>query len=182
MIVGVPLGVMLASSRLASETLYPLLVFTHAIPVIAIAPIVVVSLGTGLPARLVVVTLISFFPTMVSTASGILNAPADMIELGRVVGASKWQRIATISLPHAVRSSSTGFGSASSVRSVGAVVGEFVSANSGLGYIVVRATSDFDIPLAMASVIILATISVSLYQLMSFVQARITPWSTATEG
>ncbi len=176
-LVAVPLGVMLAANKLASEALYPLLIFTHAIPVIAIAPIVVVSVGTGLNARLIVVTLISFFPIMVSTATGILNAPGDMLDLGRTVGASKWQRIATIAFPHAIPFIFNGFriGIVGSV--IGAVVGEFVSANSGLGYLVVRSTSDFDVPAAMVCVIILAIISVTLYQLTTIVQALISPWA-----
>jgi NitT/TauT family transport system permease protein len=176
-VIAVPLGVLLAANKLASEAFYPLLIFTHAIPVIAIAPIVVVGFGTGLKARLIVVTLISFFPIMVSTVTGILNAPAEMLDLGRTVGASKWQRIATIAFPHAIPFIFNGFriGIVGSV--IGAVVGEFVSANSGLGYLVVRSTSDFDIPTAMACVIILATMSVMLYQLTAIVQAHISPWA-----
>lgn len=181
-IVAVPLGVMLAASRLASEAFYPLLVFTHAIPVIAIAPIVVVSFGTGLISRLIVVTLISFFPIMVSTATGVMNAPKDMLDLGRTVGASKWQRIATIAFPNAIPFIFNGFriGIVGSV--IGAVVGEFVSANAGLGYLVVRSTSDFDIPMAMACVIILAIVSVTLYQLTAIVQARASPWAPQNRG
>ncbi len=181
-VLSVPLGVMLASNKLASEAFYPLLVFTHAIPVIAIAPIVVVSVGTGLNARLIVVTLISFFPIMVSTATGILNAPKDMLDLGRTVGASKWQRIATIALPHAVPFMFNGFRIGIVGAVIGAVVGEFVSANSGLGYLVVRSTSDFDIPMAIAAVIILAVMSVTLYQLTAVVQTRVSPWAPQSEN
>lgn len=181
-VIAVPLGILLASSKLASEALYPLLVFTHAIPVIAIAPIVVVMVGTGISARLIVVTLISFFPIMVSTATGVMNSPADMIELGRTVGASKWQRIASISLPHAVPFMFNGFRIGIAVAVIGAVVGEFVSANAGLGYLVVRSTSDFNIPMAMASVAVLATISVALYQLVIVAQRILTPWAPGDQS
>mgnify|MGYP001101969537 CR=1 FL=1 len=173
----VPLGVLLAANRLTAEALYPLIVFAHAVPVIAIAPIVVVSFGVGLVSRLIVVTLICFFPIMVSTASGILNTPRDMNDLGITVGASKVQRVLTISLPNALPFIFNGFRIGITGSVIGAVVGEFVSANAGLGYIIVRSTSDFNIPLAMAAVIILAVISVVLYQFVSVIQAWATPWA-----
>lgn len=175
--IAVPLGVLLAANRFTSEALYPLIVFAHAVPVIAIAPIVVVVFGVGLTSRLIVVTLISFFPIMVSTASGILNTPRDMNDLGITVGASKVERVLTISLPNALPFIFNGFRIGITGSVIGAVVGEFVSANSGLGYIVVRSTSDFDIPLAMAAVVVLATISVTLYQLVSAIQVQLTPWA-----
>lgn len=175
--VAVPLGVLLAANRFTAEALYPLIVFAHAVPVIAIAPIVVVSFGVGLTSRLIVVTLISFFPIMVSTASGILNTPRDMNDLGITVGASKVQRVLTLSLPNALPFIFNGLRIGITGSVIGAVVGEFVSANAGLGYIVVRSTSDFNIPLAMAAVIVLAVISVTLYQLVSALQARMTPWA-----
>jgi NitT/TauT family transport system permease protein len=180
-VVAVPLGVVLAANRLTAEAFYPLIVFAHAVPVIAIAPIVVVSFGVGLTSRLIVVTLISFFPIMVSTASGILNTPRDMNDLGITVGASKLQRVLTLSLPNALPFIFNGLRIGITGSVIGAVVGEFVSANSGLGYIVVRSTSDFNIPLAMAAVIVLAVISVTLYQLVSTLQARMTPWTPKLE-
>jgi len=181
-VVGVPLGTALASSKTASEAFHPLLVFTHAIPVVAIAPIIVVVFGTGLTARLIVVTLISFFPIMVSTATGILNAPADLLELGRTAGASKWQTICTIKFPNAVPFIFNGLRIGVTGSVIGAVVAEFVSADAGLGYLVVRATTDFNIPLALASVTVLATMSVTLYQLVSTAQRIVFPWNPRQAG
>ncbi len=181
-VIGVPLGIALASNRIASEAFYPLLVFTHAIPIIAIAPIIVVVFGTGLGSRLIVVTLISFFPTMVSTATGMINVPAGMLELAHTVGASRWQTIRTIKLPNAVPFIFSGLRIGITGSVVGAVVAEFVSADAGLGYLVVRATNDFNIPLAMAAVIILATISVVLYQLVQTAQLLVMPGARARDA
>ncbi len=173
--IGVPLGTALAANKLTAEALYPLLIFTHAIPIIAIAPIIVVVFGTGLGSRLIVVTLISFFPTMVSTATGILNVPADMLELAHTAGASRWQTTRTIKLPSAVPFIFSGLRIGITGAVVGAVVAEFVSAEAGLGYLVVRATNDFNIPLAMGAVIALATLSVVLYQLVAMTQRLVMP-------
>jgi NitT/TauT family transport system permease protein len=176
-IVGIPLGVLVSASPLAAEAIYPLIVFTHAIPIIAIAPVVIVIFGTDLGARLIIVVLITFFPIMVATASGMLNAPKDMIELARAAGATRLGEIWTIRIPHAVSFIFGGLRIAITVAVVGAVVSEFVSSEKGLGYLVVSATTRFDVPMAMAAVVTLACVSVILYQLVDAAHWLFFPWS-----
>lgn len=178
-LVGIPLGIMVAASPRVAEAVYPLIVFTHAIPIIAIAPVIVVIFGTDLGARLVIVVLIAFFPIMVATASGVLNAPKDMIELAAATGASKFNEIRTVRIPHAVSYIFGGLRIGVTVSVVGAIVSEFVSSDRGLGYLVVNATSHFDVPMAMASVIVLAVMSVTLYQLVGLAHRLLFPWSVA---
>jgi len=177
MVIGMPLGVLVSASPMAAEAIYPLLVFTHAIPIVAIAPVIIVIFGVDLASRLIIVVLITFFPIMVATASGMLNAPQDMIELARAAGATRIGEIWTVRIPHAVSFIFGGLRIGITVAAVGAVVSEFVSSEEGLGYLVVSATTRFDVPMAMASVVVLALTSVVLYQLVGAAQHAFFPWS-----
>ncbi|MDF2114441.1 ABC transporter permease [Roseiarcaceae bacterium H3SJ34-1] len=180
-LIAIPLGALIASWRLLSDALFPLIVFAHAIPVIALAPIIVVSLGTGLAARVVVVVLISFFPILVSTVTGLRATPADVLDLSRVAGSSHLQRLRMIELPGAIPFVFNGLRIGVSAAVIGAVVGEFVASDRGLGYLVVHSTTNFDIRRAMSAVVLLALISVMLYQSMEWLQKALFPWSLKAE-
>jgi NitT/TauT family transport system permease protein len=175
--VGIPLGVIVSVNRLTSEAIYPLIVFLNAIPIIAIAPILVVIFGTDATTRLIIVTLIAFFPIMVATAGGILDTPAEMLDLARVAGASPLTEILTVRLPHATAFIFSGLRIGVTVAVVGAVVAEFVNANKGLGFLVTSSTAQFAIPQAMACVVMLALISVLLYEAVNLVHRLFFGWS-----
>ncbi|MDB5536998.1 MAG: Binding-protein-dependent transport system inner rane component [Devosia sp.] len=176
-LVGIPLGVLVSVNRLTSEAIYPLIVFLNAIPIVAIAPILVVVFGTDMTARLIIVTLIAFFPIMVATATGILDTPEEMLDLARVAGASPLAEIITVRLPHAVTFIFGGLRIGVTVAVVGAVVAEFVNANKGLGFLVTSSTAQFAIPTAMACVVMLAIISVLLYEGINLLHRMVFPWS-----
>jgi NitT/TauT family transport system permease protein len=179
--VGIPLGVLVSVNRVTSEAIYPLIVFLNAIPIVAIAPILVVIFGTDITARLIIVTLIAFFPIMVATASGILDTPEEMLDLARVAGASPLTEILTVRLPHAVAVIFGGLRIGVTVAVVGAVVAEFVNANKGLGFLVTSSTAQFAIPTAMACVVMLAIISVLLYESVNLVHRTFFGWSLRRE-
>jgi len=181
-LVGIPLGVLVSVNRVTSEAIYPLIVFLNAIPIIAIAPILVVIFGTDITARLIIVTLIAFFPIMVATASGILDTPEEMLDLARVAGASPLTEILTVRLPHAVAFIFGGLRIGVTVAVVGAVVAEFVNANKGLGFLVTSSTAQFAIPTAMACVVMLALISVLLYEGVNLVHRTFFSWSLRREA
>lgn len=176
-LVGIPLGVLVSVNRLTSEAIYPLIVFLNAIPIVAVAPILVVIFGTDMTARLIIVTLIAFFPIMVATASGILDTPDEMLDLARVAGASPLTEIITVRLPHAVAFIFGGLRIGVTVAVVGAVVAEFVNANKGLGFLVTSSTAQFAIPTAMACVVMLALVSVLLYESVNLIHRTFFSWS-----
>lgn len=176
-LVGIPLGVAVSVNRLTSEAIYPLIVFLNAIPIIAIAPILVVIFGPDITTRLIIVTLMAFFPIMVATATGILDTPTEMMDLARVAGASPLTEIITVRLPHAVTFIFGGLRIGVTVAVIGAVVAEFVNANKGLGFLVTSSTAQFAIPSAMACVVMLALISVLLYQGINVLNKVLFPWS-----
>jgi NitT/TauT family transport system permease protein len=181
-LIGIPLGVVVSVNRLTAEAIYPLIVFLNAIPIVAIAPILVVIFGTDMTARLIIVTLIAFFPIMVATASGILDTPDEMLDLARVAGASPLTEILTVRLPHAVAFIFGGLRIGVTVAVVGAVVAEFVNANKGLGFLVTSSTAQFAIPTAMACVVMLALVSVVLYESVNLVHRTFFSWSLRREA
>ncbi|ADO42701.1 ABC transporter permease [Ketogulonicigenium vulgare] len=176
-LVGIPLGVAVSVNRLTSEAIYPLIVFLNAFPTVAIAPILVVIFGPDETTRLIIVTLTAFFPIMVATATGIMDTPDEMMDLARVAGASPLRAVITVRLPHAVSFIFGGLRVGVTVAVIGAVVAEFVNANRGLGFLVTSSTAQFAIPTAMACVVMLALISVILYELVNVIHRTFFGWS-----
>ncbi len=180
-VVSLPLAVLLTSSRYASATIYPLLVFTQSIPKVALAPILVVMLGaTELP-RVIVTFLVAFFPLVIAVAVGLLSVPADLVELGRSFKANKMQELLRIRLPYAIPFVFSGLKVAIALSVVGAVVGEFVNADKGLGYLIVSATAFFRTPVAFGALILLSVLGVALFQLVVIVERIFFPWSAESE-
>tara|TARA_R110000751_G_scaffold95381_7_gene186512 strand:+ start:25858 stop:26619 length:762 start_codon:yes stop_codon:yes gene_type:complete len=175
--IAIPLGIGISINKVASESFYPLLIFANAIPVIAIAPIIVVMFGTGIESRLVINFLVCFFPIMVATATGVLDTPKDYLDLSKASGSSFLTEMATIRMPHAAPFIFSGLKIGMTLSVIGAVVGEFITSQKGLGYLIISATTNFDLPQAMASVIVLAFMSVILYQSVQYVQRIWLPWS-----
>jgi len=181
-VIAIPLGALIASSRFVATAIFPLIVFGHAIPVIALAPIIVVSLGPGFAARVVVVVLISFFPILVSTITGVRATPREMLELSKVAGASGLQCLLNIKILSAIPYLFNGLRIGISTAVIGGVVGEFIASDRGLGYLVVHSTQNFDVPRAMAAVVLLALTSVLLYQAVEWLQKWLFRWSLGSSG
>ena len=180
--ISIPLGVGLSINKTVSEALYPLLVFANAVPVIAVAPIIVVMFGTGLESRLVITLMVCFFPIMVATATGILDTPREYLDLSKSTGASFGTELLTIRMPHAAPFIFSGLKIGISLSVIGAVVGEFITSQRGLGFLIVSATTNFDLAQAIAAVVVLALMSVVLYQIVQQTQKIWLPWSIKAES
>jgi len=181
-VIAIPLGVMLATSRLLSRTLYPLLIVIQSMPVVAIAPIIVVTLGSSDLPRIVITFLITFFPIVVSTATGVAATPPELIELSRSLRAGRGREITQIRLPFALPYIFSALKISTTLAVVGAVVAEFVAADQGLGYFIAISTSFFRIPSAFMGLVILVVMSLGLFQLVVTVQRIFAPWSLPTGG
>jgi NitT/TauT family transport system permease protein len=175
--VSLPLGILLALSSTASQAIYPLLVFMNAVPIIAIAPIIVVMLGTGIEARLLITFLVVFFPVTVAVTAGVIDTPREYLDLSRAVENGFLKELWTIRLPHATPFIFSGLKIGISLSTIGTVVAEFITSQRGLGYLIITNTTNFDLPRAIAAVTILATVSVILYQIVQYAQRRLCPWS-----
>ena len=175
--ISIPMAIALASSRALSRTLYPLIVVVHSMPIVAVAPIIVVTLGASDLPRVVITFLIAFFPIVVTTTTGLLATPEEMIELSRSLRAGRTREMLHIRLPFALPYIFSALKIATTLSVVGAVVAEFVAAERGLGYFIQFSTSFFKINQGFAALVILVTISLVFFQLIGLVQRLFAPWS-----
>ena len=149
-------------------------------PIVAVAPIIVVTLGAGLLPRVVITTLIAFFPLVVSTALGLASVPAELVELSRSLRATTSRQYWQIRMPFAVPYVFSALKVSITLAIVGAVVAEFVAAEKGLGYLILFATSSFKVPVAFAALALLVLCSLLLYGGVQQLHKRLFPWSQST--
>jgi NitT/TauT family transport system permease protein len=176
-VVSIPLAVALVNWRLLSRTLYPILVIIQSTPIVAVAPIIVVTLGASDLPRVVITFLIAFFPIVVSTVTGLMATPEELIELSRSLRAGRAREMLHIRLPFAVPYIFSALKISVTLAIIGAVVAEFVAAERGLGFFIMFSTSFFKIPQAFAGLAILVALSLLLFQLCTLAQRWFVPWS-----
>ncbi|GAA2579822.1 ABC transporter permease [Dactylosporangium fulvum] len=177
--VGLGLALLLAELPVLYRAIFPYIVAVEAIPKVALAPLFVIWFGFGLGSKLVVVVLLVFFPVLVNTVHGLREVDTDRIDLFRVAGASKLQRLWRLSLPTALPSIFSGLELAVSGAMVGAVVGEFVGAQQGLGVQILVAQARMDTAGVFALLILLSVIGVALNTLVRVLRRRVVFWVKA---
>lgn len=180
-VVSFPIGVLIAYSTFFANAVYPLLVLTQSIPKVALAPILVVLLGSGEMPRVVVTFLVAFFPLVIAIATGLMSVPPELVELGRSLKASRVQELLRIRLPWSVPVLFSGLKVAIALAVVGAVVGEFVAAERGLGYLINSSMAFFRTPIAFGAMIILSVIGIVLFQLVVLMERLLFPWSASAQ-
>ncbi|MBV9428655.1 MAG: ABC transporter permease [Bradyrhizobiaceae bacterium] len=176
-LISLPLAVLITASPVIANAIYPLLVLTQSIPKVALAPILVVIFGSNELPRVVVTFLVAFFPLVLSIAAGITAVPPELIELGRACKANYWRELWRIRLPYAVPFVFSGLKAAITLSVVGAVVGEFVNADRGLGYLIVTSTAFFRVPLAWGALVLLSLMGIVLFQAVVIVERVFFPWA-----
>lgn len=175
--ISIPLAVALVNSRFLSRTLYPLLVIVQSTPIVAVAPIIVVTLGASDLPRVVITFLITFFPIVVTTVTGLMATPEELIELSRSLRAGRTREMLHIRLPFAVPYIFSALKISITLAIIGAVVAEFVAAEHGLGFFIAFSTSFFKIPQAFAGLAVLVALSLLLFRLCTLAQRWFVPWS-----
>lgn len=163
-LVAIPIAIAMMRSELLSRTLYPLLVVIQSTPVVAVAPLIIVLMGSDDPSRVLITSLLTFFPLVVSTATGINETPSELIELSRSLDAPLRRETWQIRIPYAIPHIFSGLRVAITLAIIGAVVAEFVAAEEGLGYFIQFSTSFFRIPQAFAGLFFLAVVSLLLFK------------------
>jgi NitT/TauT family transport system permease protein len=179
--ISLPLAVLVTSSPAVAATVYPVLVLVQSVPKVALAPVLVVALGANEMPRIVVTFLVCFFPLVISVAAGLLSVPSEYIELCRSCRASRWRELVRVRMPCAVPFLFSGLKVAITLSVVGAVVGEFVAADEGLGYLIQSSTAFFKTPLAFGAIVILALIGIVLFQAVVAIERAFFPWSVSDE-
>jgi NitT/TauT family transport system permease protein len=164
-VLGFGAALLLSSSTIVFETFYPNLVVFQIIPKIALAPLFTFWLGIASTSRLSYAVFISFFPVALSTMTGLARTDANALRLCRALGASRWQTFFSVRVPYSLPYFFSGAKVAATLSMVGIVIGEFISANEGLGYYILRAESYGQTPRIFAALIVLCALGLLLYVL-----------------
>jgi ABC-type nitrate/sulfonate/bicarbonate transport system permease component len=173
---GVLLAVIVASSGLARRTVEPLLVASQTIPLIVLAPLLVLWFGFGMTPKVVVVVLIVFFPVAISTASGLTSADPEQIDLVRSLGAGRLAELRLVRVPAALPSFFAGLRISSTYAVAGATLGELIGGRSGLGIYIARSQRAFRYDQIMAGVAVVTVLSIVLFGLIHLLARLTTPW------
>lgn len=171
--IGIPLSLLIFYSRAFEKAVYPLLVALQTIPKVALAPILVLYLGYGWAPKITLAFLIALFPIVISTVVGLQSLDKNLVNLVRSMGANEIQTFFKVRLPAALPNIFGGFKVAISLSVIGAVIGEYVAAERGLGYLQLQANSLFDTTLNFASVVAISALGVSLYFILDFIESKV---------
>jgi NitT/TauT family transport system permease protein len=178
--VGVPLAVLIVYSPWLRRALYPLIVLAQSVPKIAVAPVLLLMVGHGEIPKIIVAFLVAFFPVVVDTATGLAATPPELLDLSRSYRASAFKTFLKVRFPMALPFFFSGLKVAITLAVIGAVVGEFVGSDKGLGYVILSATSYWKTELAFSAIILLALIAIVLFGAVCLVERLVCPWLTPT--
>lgn len=174
--IAVLLAVWFVHSQLAERAFYPIAVFVNTIPIIAIAPILVLMLGNGYEPKIVIAALICFFPTLVNMVRGLKSVSPQMLDLMRVLSANQAEVLWKIRLQSSLPFLFAALKIASTTSVIGAIVGEWIGSNYGLGSLIIEATYNFRAPLLYATVILGAGMAVVAFTATTIVERRVLKW------
>jgi putative hydroxymethylpyrimidine transport system permease protein len=176
-VAGIGLAVLLHLSGPLRRAAYPLLIGSQTIPVVVLAPILVILLGYGILPKLVIVALICFFPIVVNGLDGLRSVDDDFILMMRTLDANRWAIFRRVEFPAALPSIFSGMRIAATFASIGAVFGEWSGSNAGLGYVMLEATPNLLTSRIFAAILILTVISLVLFGLVSLLERLAVPWA-----
>jgi NitT/TauT family transport system permease protein len=181
--VGVLLGFLVGSSRLAYAAIYPLLVGFNAVPKAALVPILIVWFGIGLGPGILTAFLISFFPITVNIATGLATLEPELEDVLRVLGAKRWDVVVKVGLPRSMPYFYASLKVAITLAFVGTVLAEMTAGDSGIGYLMQTAGSQQRMPLAFAGLVVIGVMAMTMYELFSVIERRTTGWAhRGTQG
>ena len=176
-VVGVLLGFIIGSSRLAYTAMYPLMTAFNALPKAAFVPILVVWFGIGVGPAVLTAFLISFFPITVNIATGLATLEPELEDVLRVLGAKRWDVLTKIGLPRSMPYFFASLKVAITLAFVGTTVSEMMAANEGIGYMLVSAGASMQMALAFAGLLVVGVMAMLMYELFSFIEKHTTGWA-----
>jgi len=176
LVIGIAVALVMHTSRLTRYLTYPHLVLLQAIPLIAVAPIVLVWFGFGPLAKILVVAFVCFFPIAVNAFEGFRSVDPSYRELLDAFGASRWDRYRHLYIPASVPGILSGAKIAATYSVLGAVIGEWLGGSRGIGVYMTRAQRSFRNDRLFAAIVIVMVLSLGLFKIVEFVGERLTPW------
>ncbi|ODU62627.1 MAG: hypothetical protein ABT05_07350 [Lautropia sp. SCN 66-9] len=177
-VTGVLIGTIIVYSQSLRAVLYPVIVVLQAAPKIAIAPLLIIWLGYGALPQIVMVVLVSFFPVVMITVVGLSSVEADLLDLVRMLRGGRIKQFTKVAFPHALPFIFSGLKVAATLAVIGQIVAEFVSANAGLGHVIIVANSELNVAMSFVSLIMLCGMGLALFGAVEVLERLTIPWST----
>lgn len=178
-VVGVFVAVVMVYSTSVEKTVYPLILFAQVVPKIAIAPLFIVWLGFGTSPKILVAVLMAFFPIVISGLAGLRSVDPEILELTSTMGASRFRTFMKIRFPASLPQLMSGLKVAATLAVTGAVVGEFVGSNEGLGYVILQANGNVDTAMLFAALIIMSALGIVLFAIIEIAEKFLIPWHSS---
>lgn len=169
-LLGIAIAVLITYSDMAREALYPNLIFFQLIPKIALAPLFIIWLGVGSQSRIAFSVFIAFFPMVIATTAGFLSVDRGILRLCRSLTATEWQIFTSVRFPTALPHIFSGMKIAITLAIIGVIIGEFITAQAGLGYLIIFATARADTEVSMAAIVVLCICGLLLYGLVALAE------------
>jgi len=166
----------IAYSRILERSIYPIVIASQTVPIIAIAPLLLIWVGYGIAPKVIVVALICFYPIAVNTVDGLKSVDPDMVNMIKTLGASRWQVFTKLQMPTAMPYMFSGIKVGISVSVIAAVIGEWVGASAGLGYLITYSQPLFLTARVFAAIVVLSAMGISLFVLASVVERMMLSW------
>lgn len=182
LVLGIVAGAAITASQVVDRMLYPWLVISHAIPKVVVAPLFIVWIGFGLKSEIIFTVVFTIFPIVVNTVTGLRSADLDLLQLVRSMGANRIQTLWKIRIPGALPSIFAGVKISATLAPVGAVIGEFVASNAGLGYMLLQAVGSLETPLAFAAVTVISVFGIAIWYLAETIERWVIPWHASQRG
>ncbi|MFB6291726.1 MAG: ABC transporter permease [Candidatus Bipolaricaulia bacterium] len=176
-VVGLIIAAFMHRYRFSGEVIYPYLVLSQAIPLIAIAPLILIWFGLGITAKIIIVTFVCFFPIAVNAYEGFQNVDEDMLNLMETLDASRWQRYRHLIIPASLPGIFAGIRVAATYSVLGAVIGEWLGGVRGMGIYMTRALTSFRTDKLFGAIVLVMLASFSFFKLVDFMANHLTPWA-----
>lgn len=181
LVTAIPLGLVIALSPLAKQVLYPPIILLQLVPKIAVAPLFLVWLGFGMESKVLLTMLMTFFPLLIASISGFQILDTRLLYLTKSMGATTWQTFRYLRVPAALPVIFSGVKTSATIAATAAIVAEFVGANEGLGYVLLKGTSTMDIELTFAVLVVLTIIGMLINYAVEFSEWAMAPWQRASK-
>ena len=177
----IALSVLIVWSKRVQEILMPVFIFINSMPMVAVAPILLIWIGYGLKTNILIAFLVSFFPMVINTITGLNAQDRQLLDLVRYLGANRWQLLFKIQIPGALPYLFSGLKVSSSLCIMGVIVGELIASDKGLGYVIINAQLTMDTPPMFASIIMMSVLGWGMYLVVSLLERIAMPWNYVKE-
>ncbi|MBB17728.1 ABC transporter permease [Candidatus Poribacteria bacterium] len=178
--IAIPIAILMFQFRVLEHAFYPFIIGSQSVPVFAIAPLLILWFGYGIFSKVVMTTVIVFFPITLNTLDGLKSADPDMINMFRILKANRWQILWKVNFPAALPFIFSGAKIGISISTIGAVIGEWVGSKAGLGYLMLHSNSQMQIALVFAAIVCLTVMGLVLLAIMTFLEKIVVPWKVST--